>query len=320
MEQIDYTLLYRIAKNYYIDGMTQKEIAKRENISRPHVSRMLAKARATGIVAVEIRMPEQTDVALLQDALQQKLGLRDVYVASCPSDKKVNAREQSLSIAATAAAIMPDLLRNARTVGVGWGYTVYQTALLLERAASAKPLNFVPLVGLSGENNPYLQINVIVNRFAEKYSAQSFYTIMPVIRENQMKMRKTEQESYLRLRQQWERMDAAVIGLGSSPKSGTKLVSEASTEYHDRVAESGTVGDILANFFYEDGHCFDTSDFYQHIAFTPSELTRVDTVICLSGGIEKVPGIIAGARNRFFNILVTDSLTAQQILDCLDDN
>jgi deoxyribonucleoside regulator len=39
-------LLVKISRLYYEDGLNQQDIAKRLGISRPHVSRMLAAARA----------------------------------------------------------------------------------------------------------------------------------------------------------------------------------------------------------------------------------------------------------------------------------
>ena len=54
----DYVLLYRIADAYYCQGQTQDQIARQENISRPHVSRLLTKARECGIVNIRVEYPE----------------------------------------------------------------------------------------------------------------------------------------------------------------------------------------------------------------------------------------------------------------------
>ena len=48
-------LLVKISRLYYEDGLNQQDIAKRLGISRPHVSRMLAVARAEGIVNTWVR-------------------------------------------------------------------------------------------------------------------------------------------------------------------------------------------------------------------------------------------------------------------------
>lgn len=50
-------LLYRIAQSYYLDGMTQQQIAKRFGLSRPKVSRLLQKARGERIVNITLVPP-----------------------------------------------------------------------------------------------------------------------------------------------------------------------------------------------------------------------------------------------------------------------
>lgn len=316
-EREDYPMLYRIAKSYYIDNLSQEQIAQCESISRPHVSRILAKARASGVVKFQVQMPQQDDTLLLADELRDRLKLKDVRLALLPAQTDYGQTALSLGIATVAAASLPELLSESTNVGVGWGYTIYHTSSLLDQCVTNRPLNFFPLVGSFGENNPYLQINVIANRFAEKFNAKSFYTIMPAIRDNE-KLAEIEEKSYMRLTQQWESLDTAIIGLGPSPSNGIPLLAEASQEYHQLLRDSDTVGDILASFFYEDGRILDTSKLYFQTSLNLADLKKIKKVICLAGGGPKVEGIIAAARNKYFNVLVTDTNTAQQILDQLD--
>lgn len=317
-ESDDYPMLYRIAKSYYIDNHTQEQIARCESISRPHVSRILAKARARGVVKFQVQMPKLDNTQQLAEALCKRLKLKDVRLARVPSQSGYGRRNLSLGIATVAAANLPELLSESTNVGVGWGYTIYEASALLDHCITNQPLNFFPLVGSFGENNPYLQINVIANRFAEKFNAKSYYTIMPAIRDNE-RLARIEEKSYMKLKQQWESLDTAIVGLGPSPSNGTPLLTEASEEYHQLLHESGTVGDILASFFYKDGQVLDTSKCYFQISMNLDDLKMIDKVICLAGGSSKVEGIISAARNQYFNVLVTDTNTAQQILVQLDN-
>ena len=50
-------------------------------------------------------------------------------------------------------------------------------------------------------------------------------------------------------------------------------------------------------------------------AFPAGKLRDVPKVICLAGGREKVPALIAAARAGFYNTLVTDSVTAEAIYE-----
>lgn len=318
-EHIDYQQLYRIAKSYYLDNLSQEQIAKCESISRPHVSRMLTKARECGIVSIHVQMLDFAETRHLEEALRNRLDLKEVILASVPPQSGDTGRELSLGIATVAAAEMPRLLAGAKNVGVGWGYTLYQTSVLMEQRSADMPEYFIPLIGLSGENTPYLQINVIANRFAEKCDAKSYFTIMPLIRDSNERQGRIEKESCIRFKRQWDSLDTAVIGLGPKPEKGALLVAEASAEYNERLITSGTVGDILANFFFEDGSLFDTSKYYLQISMEPEALKKLKTVICIAGGFNKVEGLIAAARSQYYNVLVSDTNTARLILARLEN-
>ncbi len=47
-------LMYRIAELYYMDELKQESIARRLNISKYKVSRMLKKAKEKGVIQIKI--------------------------------------------------------------------------------------------------------------------------------------------------------------------------------------------------------------------------------------------------------------------------
>jgi DNA-binding transcriptional regulator LsrR (DeoR family) len=308
--QEDFPHLYRIARSYYIDGLTQEEIAARESISRPHVSRLLAKARDCGIVTVDVTMPTSPKSIELENYLKKSLGLIEVKLACVPQHVVHSSQATSLAIATLAAIEVPKMLTDVKTLGIGWGYTIYQTSVLIDTALNRPDMKIVPLVGLAGIYTPYLQINVIVNRFAEKWRATSIYTLMPVLHEYRFQMGSVEKLNYQLLRDQWNKLDCAIVGLGAVPREDTLLLPEAPRDYNESLMKSDTVGDILANFFYADGTVFDSSNYHFQVSLPLEALKRVDQVICLAGGVNKVDGLVAAARNGFYNVLFTDVNTA----------
>ena len=54
MKDDELSLLYNIAVMYYEEKMTQDEISKKTGISRPQISRLLAKAISVGIVEIKV--------------------------------------------------------------------------------------------------------------------------------------------------------------------------------------------------------------------------------------------------------------------------
>ena len=77
MEQ--HRLLYRIAQSYYIDGLTQKQIANRFGLSRPKVSRLLQRGRDNGIITINL-LPPPNGMADLEHKLECKFGLQEAVV------------------------------------------------------------------------------------------------------------------------------------------------------------------------------------------------------------------------------------------------
>jgi DNA-binding transcriptional regulator LsrR (DeoR family) len=86
-------LLYKIAKAYYEDGLTQGQIGKRFGLSRIKVSRLLQQARDERIVQIMITPPQDSN-AELERKLEARYGLNEVVVIS-PSnyDKAVIVQE-----------------------------------------------------------------------------------------------------------------------------------------------------------------------------------------------------------------------------------
>ena len=53
----DLRLALRAATLYYLDGLTQAEVAQRLAVSRPTAGRLVARAKAKGLVRIEVVVP-----------------------------------------------------------------------------------------------------------------------------------------------------------------------------------------------------------------------------------------------------------------------
>ena len=71
-------LLAEVAQRYYLEDLTQEQIARRLGVSRSQVSRMLKEAREQGIVEIRVHHPLRT-VPELQQALQPRCPCRTVW-------------------------------------------------------------------------------------------------------------------------------------------------------------------------------------------------------------------------------------------------
>src|SRR5947207_13927115 len=57
-------LTARLARRYYIDGVSKSDIAEEFGLSRFKVARMLEKARSSGLVRIELHYDGEIDLAL----------------------------------------------------------------------------------------------------------------------------------------------------------------------------------------------------------------------------------------------------------------
>ena len=319
MEQImtrkpELTLLYSIARSYYIDKLSQSQIAEMENISRSQISRLLDRAEKLGIVHVSVSLPDDPDLSEMAESVTKLLGLREVIVAPVngPADDPATIAE---AISVAAAQYLPRALKGSKIVGLGWGKTMYNMSLRLSYRNLGDDRMYVPLVGMSGTSNPYLQINTIVDRVAERHRARSYFVSVPAFRELSTPYSDIEEQRMATLEQYWSHLDTAIIGLGGPPHSGGLFLDEINDRYSAEIASSGAVGDILSYFFRSDGSVYPMDRAYRQFAFDICRPHRIRKVICLAGGIDKMDGILTAARLGYFNILITDSTTAKAFYD-----
>ena len=313
--QIDPMMMYKVASYYYKDGLSQMEIAEMERISRSQISRILDRARASGMVRVSVALPENKQASQLAQTLERRLKLSKVVIAQSAAEE----RKRAHAIASAAACYLPEALKGCRLVGIGWGQTVYETSLQMPYSRDQDAAVFVPLVGVSGVANPVFQMNTIIDRMAERRRAKGYFLSLPTFRQKMLPMADVDKKRVACLKAYWKKLDAAVFGLGTIRQAERFMQEEASSRFMTTARNSAAQGEILSRFFYEDGRPLQIhDDAIEQLAFRLEDLHKVPKTICLAGGPEKVPVLIQAARCRFFNHLVTDRLTAERMIQTMD--
>ena len=313
---LDYTLLYRVAKAYYLDQKTQQEIADVENFSRSQISRILKRALDEGLVTYSLNFPVSVDEDAMSQKLEELLGLEKVALIPSFYQEGQYPHPDVIckNLALGAAEKLPELLGDAKNIGVGWGRTLYNASLCIRPQRYVKGRTFLPLIGLSGDSNPMLQVNTIVDRFGERFHADRKYVNMPSLLMKDA-IGPNVSAPIQTLMDQWNSLDAAIIGVGGPAISNNNLISEFPWNYKKQIHNSGTIGDILSQFFYPDGRIFQLDAHYRLLALDIQNLRHVKNVIALASGSEKADSIRCAARLGFIKTLITDYNTAQTILN-----
>src|SRR5215217_5050361 len=80
----------RVAWLYYMEGLTQAEVAGRLTITRLRVNRLLVEARAKGLVNISLNSA-LSDCIRLEQALVKECGLKDAVIVPTPQHRDLVA-------------------------------------------------------------------------------------------------------------------------------------------------------------------------------------------------------------------------------------
>ncbi len=92
-------LAAKIARRYFIDGVSKSDIAEELGISRFKVARTLDRARSSGLVRIELHYDGDIDLALSVE-LSTKLGLSRCLVVDSPEEDEAILRANLGRVAA----------------------------------------------------------------------------------------------------------------------------------------------------------------------------------------------------------------------------
>ena len=121
----DLRLALRAATLYYLDGLTQAEIAVRLGVSRPTAGRLIARAKANGLVRIEVVIPSDIRDDLHGEEereLEQRFSLTEAVVAGHGIDVGAPGRPAAFaSVGRAAAALLMRRLTPNDVLGFTWG-------------------------------------------------------------------------------------------------------------------------------------------------------------------------------------------------------
>lgn len=163
-------LLLKVARWYYIDDLSQDEIAARLGQSRSSVSRLLKQARERRVVRFQVGHPLERAMAL-EKALVDRYDIQEARVCI------PNLDQSSLDVVAEGAAeVMVDRTQDATVVSVSNGTTV--SAVIARMPKVNRPdCCVVQMIGVLGKANRLADSPEVTRRLAETLDCD--YRLMP---------------------------------------------------------------------------------------------------------------------------------------------
>jgi deoxyribonucleoside regulator len=295
----------RIAWMYYVEGLTQNEIADRLGIGRVTVVRNINEAIRQREVKIWIE-GEVSECFELEAQLKQAFGFREAVVVPEP----VQPENVTKSIGVAAGMFVSDSLADDMTVGVGWGATLYESLATL----APRELENVQVISLLGGIVQARKFNPaeFAWQFARIMGADCYLFQAPAVVDVEALIERCGLKDIFR---RAERLDMALLSVGTLAPSATafrfNLISD-----EDRAAllKKGAVGDLLFNFYDREGRLIDHPVNRRVMSLPVEQLRSVPTRVIASGGNDKVECLLGAIRLIGCNVLITNEATARELL------
>lgn len=299
-------LLHTVATLHYVADLPQVQIARQLGLSTATISRLLQRARAEGVVRIEIRDLIPADS--LASQLAERLGLKTVTVIDTP------AGSNQLALAAPLGAMLKDAGLGAGSVlAIGWGRTI---RAVIDAGLPALPgVTVVAATGGMQQQAPHFQINEFVRQAAAQTGGNSHFIHAPYLPSTDARPMFLADPAIEQSVALWDRIDVAIVGVGLPHALNAP---EASLATPPEQLLANTAGDVIRHYFDAAGQPVPWEGEERLIAVSPDQLRRARLTIGVAVGEAKAVSIVGAARAGLMSALVTDARTATAIIDRLD--
>lgn len=310
----DSSLLARVAWLYYMHGLTQEQIGRKLDFSRTKVTRLLARARESGVVEINLN-PNFRACLEIEWQLRNALPLRDVIVV--PTSEKVEDTRSGIGRAC--AHYLQRTLSDGDVLGCAWGRSLYYVGRYLH----ARNLQRLTVVQLMGGLKPSARINPqeILEMIAAKLNTSGVWLNAPaIVSSATVRNALIGDESVREVIRQWNNCTKAMVGVGDLSDNASLVASKALTAKEIKQLRSkGAVGDINARYFDQKGAPVPHELNERIISLPLADLKKIPVRIAVTAGIEKAQPIIGAIMGKYINILITDERTAEVVLRLLEE-
>ena len=307
----------RAATMYYFQDMKMEAIARHLHTSRSTVSRLLKRARDTGLVEITLRTPS-TRAPGLGQSISATFGVATVVVPVPDTTDYLDRLEQ---VAITSAKLLASWFDSDMVMGIAWGTTL----AAVSRHLAHKPTRGSAVVQLNGAaNNRTSGVNYtsnLISSFGSAFDAAVHYFPVPAFFDfPETKAAMWRERSVSRVLEVQGRADIALFSVGAVAGAIPSHVYAAGYLDDDDVRTlhaEGVVGDVCTVFLRADGSYRDVVLNARATGPTPDELHRVPRRVCVVAGDNKVVPLLAALRSGVVTDLVVDEVTATRLLSAV---
>jgi DNA-binding transcriptional regulator LsrR (DeoR family) len=311
-------LINTILTLYYVEEITQTEIAQRLGLSTAKVNRLLLQAREQGYVNITIRTPFQ-QLFELEDRLKAVFGLQDAIVIPSVAESSSSSLN---ALGAVAADFLLARLREGDVLGIGGGSAV---SALVQAITPTRPyqIEVVPLMGaVQGEITN--DVNYLASHLAERLSARSYQLHAPAFVDTKEHCETLRSMGPVKeILDIARRASIALVGVGTVDAEVSRFVqfTALSAEDMKHIAEDcGGVGDINAFVYDIEGRPCAHEYAARVLGLTLAELKSIPYRIGVAATAAKALPLYGALRGGYLHALITDETAARGILGLFEQD
>jgi len=302
-------LRLRAAWMYYVEQMTQNEIADILGLGRVTVVRLLADARTRHEVRISV-VGELAEMTQLERDLENRFGIEKAIVT--PLSRA--GHDPAAPISAAVGAYLSETVQSDMVVGLGWGRTLLQSLPFMNER-SLDNLRVISLLGGVAQVRRFNPTE-FVWRFAQIFGGDAYLLAAPAVVDSlETKTALIERCGLGAVMDMASELDLAVVSVGGIEGNGTTFrVGYLPEELRVSLVEAGAVGDVLFQFFDRDGN------FVKHpfndlvISIGIDRVRNARRRVLASGGAEKIDALRGGLSIVEPNVFITDEESARALL------
>lgn len=302
-------LAARVARQYYLEGVSKVDIAESLGISRFRVARLLDAARESGMVRIEIGLPGGNLDAGLSAELCSAFGLRHAFVFNVPDDDEPALRRR---LGEAAGQALMDVITPDDVLGMAWARSLSGLTAALTRFP---PCPIVQLTGAVPQPDGSDLLD-LVRRVARIGGGRAHVFYAPMI--------VADAETAAAIRRQSDVADAfalvpsvtiAMLSIGAWGPGLSTIYDSISQAERDELAALGVHTDMGGAFFDSSGRPLATPLDSRMIVTPGPALARIPTVLAVAYGVAKTPAVLAVLQGKIVDGLVTHASLARALLD-----
>lgn len=301
------SLMLQAAEMYFLEDSSRAAIGEALGISRFRVARLLKEARETGLVNITMMRPDGLDPERAKK-LKSVWGLdRAIVVPWSPESDLLQV------LAEAAASYFVEHVEQSDIVGLPSGRTASRVARLIRALPNC---TIVQIAGVAAAASLWESPTETIRRFTQLTAGASYPIFAPIVLSSLQAAESLRREPGIQDAYSFfPKLTKAMVAIAPWRPGESMIHDSVSPEDQKFVASFNPATEVLANILDADGNQIVTEFSDRSLAIPLTVLRNVPDVIAVAGGDSRHEAVLAAVKAKFINTLVTDSRTAQFILD-----